>query len=349
MTYRAAIVGAGAPLARTNANLEGFSIGYAHAGAYQAHPDVEVVAVADINDANATALAASVGGAATYSSLAHLLTDSHPDILSICTWPTLHHEMVTAAVDAGVPMIICEKPMAVGLDEIDDMVTRAESAGCRLFVNHQRRFQQPFSGTRRLIDDGHLGTLLRIEGYIGDGWDLMSWGSHWVDMARYLAADEPVRWVLAASHDTGNVRYGHHVEDQMLLQLGFDNGVLALVHTGPHVTGSGLVVTGTTGSLLLNSRSAPTLLAGDRTEQLRAEYIGVAADAADSFARAVDDAIRSTETGTPGLISAASGHADTEIIMAAYSSAADRAVVRLPMTERTANRRINDNGTKGRP
>jgi predicted dehydrogenase len=339
--YRAAIVGAGAPVARTNANLEGFSIGKAHALAYREHPDVELAAVADIRIENARALAEENGGAQVYASLSEMLENEPAlDLLSVCTWPTLHCEMVLAAIDAGVRMIICEKPMAVSLAEIDRMKEAADSAGARLFVNHQRRYAQPFRGAKRLLADGHLGDILRVEGYIGGGWDLMSWGSHWVDMARYLADDEAA-WVFAAAQMSGKRRYGHSIEDRMLLQIGFSRGCLGLVHTGDHVGGAGILVTCSEGSLRLSAdgaaqvaapRSLPEHLVDDYLREVPSRHGDLG-----PFLDAVADVIAAYEDGRPSLIDADSGHADTEIMLAAYQSAARRAVLRLPLSDRSTD------------
>ena len=61
---------------------------------------------------NAQALAEKHGGAKVYADYRALLTEQRPDVVSICTWPHLHREMVEAAVAAGVTAIHCEKPMA---------------------------------------------------------------------------------------------------------------------------------------------------------------------------------------------------------------------------------------------
>lgn len=339
MTYRAAIVGAGAPRAETNSNLEGFSIGYWHARGYLAHPEIDVVAVADINIDNARALAEFTGGAAPHGSLSEMLADHDIDILSVCTWPTLHCEMVLAAIDAGVKMILCEKPMAVSVDEIDRMVAAAAAAGVRLFVNHQRRYEQPFVGARQLIQDGRLGEIVRLEGFVGGGWDLMSWGSHWVDMARFFAADRPVEWVLAAAASSGNVRYGHRVEDQMLLQFGFGDGPLALIHTGAHTTGAGFIVVGTEGTLRLTGEEAVLSLSTGETAATVAQYFPAAAERVDGITAAIADIVAHTAAGTPSQIDGESGHADTEIIMAAYESARSSEIKLLPLAVRTADLR----------
>lgn len=333
MTHRVAIIGAGAPIARTNSNLEGFSIGWAHAAAYRHQPDTEVVAVADISAENAAALADWVGGAATYHDHETMLITERPDVVSICTWPTLHHRMTLDAIRAGAAIVLCEKPMAVSMAEVDEMVAAARSAGCRLFVNHQRRYSPNFIQAHRLVSEGLLGDVLRIEGYVGDGWDLMSWGSHWVDMARWFANDVDVSWVLAATNDTGHIRYGHRVEDQMLLQFGFRDGPLALVHTGPHTTGASFLVIGTNGAVLVG-KDLTIMTTGARPETAKPETDAETPEDG-AFTRAIADCFAATAQRRPSLIDGESGAATTEVMMAAYTSAASRGVVHMPLVDRS--------------
>lgn len=340
MRYRAAIVGAGAPIPVATSNREGYSIGYYHARGYMAHPNVDVVAVVDLRPENAQALADHVGGAKVYTSISDLRAHEQIDVISVCTWPTLHCEMVVDAFAAGVRMVLCEKPMAVSLEEADRMVAAADKAGGRLFINHQRRYAQPFAGAGRLIADGHLGELLRCEAYVGEGWDLMSWGSHWVDMARFYGGDGPVPWVFAAADRNGNVRYGHYVEDQVLVQFPVRETALATLSLGPHLSGHGLFVTGTKGSMHVTGSGAQLALYDGRdSAALHREYLDVPADVSDGFAEAIADMIAATEQHRPSLIDGTSGQADTEIIMAAYASATSGHVEHLPLQERNATLR----------
>ncbi|SEE89283.1 Gfo/Idh/MocA family protein [Ruania alba] len=347
MTYRAAIVGAGAPVAKTNQNLEGFSIGQAHANAYAVHPDTTLTAVADIQIQNAEALAAQNQNATAYGSLGDLLAHEQIDVLSICTWPTLHHQMVLQAIGSGVQTILCEKPMAVSLNEIDEMVRAASDAGVRLFVNHQRRFEQPYRGAKQLIDDGHLGTILRIEGFVGGGWDLMSWGSHWVDMACHLLNDPPASWLFAAAQQSGKTRYGHLVEDEMLLQIGFPNDALVLIRSSSHLSGAGLIVTGTDGVMRLAPNSANLVLRdGDENDLVRTYLIQQdkantsSYNYTDAFIDSVHEILHATRAEVPSVIDADRGHATTELLLGAYQSANTRSLLTLPLIDRTTTLRV---------
>lgn len=340
MTYRAAVVGAGRPPATAGApGFEGFSIGYSHGAAYTANPDTELAAVVDISSENAAAFAEHFGSVTAYGDFEEMLAAERPDIVSICTWPTLHRDMTIAALRAGVGMVLCEKPMGVSVGDVDDMVAAAAETGGRLFVNHQRRFAMPYEGLHDMIREGALGEIVRMEAWVGNGWDLMSWGTHWVDMLRYFAGDLEAEWVLAAAPSSGQLRYGHEVEDQMLLQLRFREGPLALVHCGPHLEGFGLTVTGTEAVVTIDGNRVTVYGAGDADAGRLRAVIQDTPHSNDPQERAIADIVRAYRTGEPSRIEGTHGRAATEIIMAAYQSARTGAVVTFPLADRSIDLR----------
>jgi len=334
-TYKVAIIGCGRPSAGTNANKEGFSIAYLHAMAYREHERATIVAAADISAENAQAFADRFQVPNIYTDYKQMIDEEKPDIVSICTWPTLHKEMTVYAAQAGVDIILCEKPMAVGLDEVDAMLEVCERSGSRLFINHQRRYGQPFRIIRQLIDDGVLGQILRLEGWVGDGWDLMSWGTHWVDMHRFFMHDRPVRWVLAQAPHTGNIRYGHPVEDHMLLQFQFDNEVVSFIHLGNHLSGAGLRVVGSEGTISMGDGGKElSLIHNQNGEALLKRYLDMHPPTND-FAGAIEDMIAAAEEGRNSEIDGNIGGVTTEIIMSAYRSSMDGRTITLPLESRS--------------
>jgi predicted dehydrogenase len=145
---RAAILGTGA-------------IANAHATALAATPDAELVAVADRDAEHARAFAERWGlsEAAVFGSLDELLASGGVDVLHICTPPGVHAEQAIAALDAGLH-VVCEKPAALSLDELDAMTDAASRADRRLAVVFQQRTGSAAAHVRRLLDEGALGRPL---------------------------------------------------------------------------------------------------------------------------------------------------------------------------------------------
>lgn len=340
MKYRSAVVGAGRPRPQLSDRNEGFRIGYAHGEAHLEHPDVELVAVVDISEENAAAFAHEHGIAGTYTDLQRMLEVERPDIVSICTWPGLHREQVVAAFEAGAKMVLCEKPMALSQRDTDAMVAAARAHGSVLCINHQRRFEQPYAGVRRLIADGHFGEVVSMETWVGDGWDLIDWGTHLIDLMRFWSGDAPADWVFAAAAFSDRQRYGHRIEDDLVAQFRVQGGPLATIHTGQLVGGFGLIVTGTEASFTYLGgtyylRGASRETAAD----LRSRYLESESSA--PFGGALAAMIESYQTGVPSTIDASQGLATSEVLFAAYRSALTGSVVRLPELSRDLDMSIS--------
>jgi predicted dehydrogenase len=143
---RAAIIGTGA-------------IANAHVAALAATSDAELAAVVDRDIERAREFAGRNGDPASFDSLDALLAAGGVDVLHICTPPGVHAEQAIAALDAGLH-VVCEKPAALALDELDAMSAAAERNDRRLAVVFQQRTGTAAAHVRRLIDQGLLGRPL---------------------------------------------------------------------------------------------------------------------------------------------------------------------------------------------
>lgn len=143
---RAAIVGTGA-------------IANAHAEVLGASPGADLVAVLDRDRTSADAFAGRWGAPTVYDSLDDLLASSTVDVLHVCTPPGVHAEQAIAALDAGLH-VICEKPAALSLDELDAMTDAATRNDRRLAVVFQQRTGSAAAHVRGLLESGSLGRPL---------------------------------------------------------------------------------------------------------------------------------------------------------------------------------------------
>ncbi|MXR52986.1 Gfo/Idh/MocA family oxidoreductase [Halovenus sp. WSH3] len=225
MGYTVAVVGTGNP-----EDSDTFAIAYRHARAYERLDGVEMVACADIVRENAVAFADTFGIERIYEDYEQMLDIVGPDIVSVCTPPPTHAEIVTGCAAAGVRAVHCEKPMAGTWGGCRAMVDACETHGTQLTINHQRRFAAPYTETKRLLDGGRIGPLERIE--LG-GPDLYDYGTHLFDMAGYLTDQQPVEWVLGQVDCRDPERkYGLYQETEGLLRWRYDSGVDGFASTG---------------------------------------------------------------------------------------------------------------------
>ncbi len=208
----------------------GFAMAYEHADAYQALDSCEIVACADLVEENARAFADTYEVEKIFLDYRAMLDEMRLDVVSICTWPRLHEPMVLDACRAGVRAIHCEKPIADTWGGVQRMARAAEQAGVQLTFNHQRRYGTPFVLAKRLLDDGAIGQLVRLESDPGNIYDS---GTHYIDLFSFFNGEQRAKWVLAQiDYRQENLVFGAHCENQNLVLTEYENGVFGLIMSG---------------------------------------------------------------------------------------------------------------------
>jgi predicted dehydrogenase len=96
--------------------------------------------------------------ATVYSSVEKLL-NSDIDGVVISTPNTFHHPLTMQALAAGKHVLI-EKPMAVDLDQADEMIEAAANSDLVLQVNQSLRFSPPYCKIKALIEAGKIGQII---------------------------------------------------------------------------------------------------------------------------------------------------------------------------------------------
>ena len=208
--------------------------GKAHAKAYATLDDVEIVACTDIDRKKAKELAQKQKPAESkiYTDHKEMLAKEEPDIISVCTWPGSHAQIVVDSVEGGVKAVFLEKPLAPTWGESKKLYQACVDGGVMLAVCHQRRFAPSFSKARELANDGTIGELHRVEGYCPN---LFDWGTHWFDMFCFYNNDEPADWVMGQinmERKKASSIFGVPVETHGLSYIKFRNGVYGLMVTG---------------------------------------------------------------------------------------------------------------------
>jgi predicted dehydrogenase len=148
-----------------------------HLEAYQALPDVEIIAVCDV-DARRAAEAATRFGATQYERFDELLASDELDLVSVATMPVTHREIVVAALAAGVH-VLCEKPMAMSLGEAREMTAAAAAGSATLTLGYNMRRMGSAQYLRSLVESGEVGRPIYARTWCLDS-DVPAWGQHHV-------------------------------------------------------------------------------------------------------------------------------------------------------------------------
>ena len=194
-----------------------------HAPEYAENPDCQIVGFYDFFPERAEAMAKQYGGKA-YATLEELLAGD-ADAVSVCVANDSHASASIAALQAG-KHVLCEKPMAVTLEDCKAMVKEAEAAGKKLMIGHNQRFAKAHVKAREIIASGQLGKILAFHTTFGhpgpEGWtgQANSWffdkkraafgaladlGVHKTDLMHYLLGEEIVQ--VSASFCTLDKKY----------------------------------------------------------------------------------------------------------------------------------------------
>jgi len=154
-------------------------------------PGVELFGVADTDPGKASEVAGrfSVGA---FRDAASLVEQPDVDLIYIATPPFLHYPHSMLALQAG-KHVICEKPLALSLQEADEMMDKARQGGLLLVCNLMQRYNPLFEAVRRVVADGVLGQPLHgyFENYAKDEplpaghwfWDRVKSGGIFVEHA----------------------------------------------------------------------------------------------------------------------------------------------------------------------
>jgi myo-inositol 2-dehydrogenase/D-chiro-inositol 1-dehydrogenase len=118
--------------------------------------EANVVAVCDIRVEVAQAVAEDLGVEDVVKDYHELLADKDIEAVLIATNTDTHAFIVKDAVNAG-KQIFCEKPLALNLAEIDDVMKTVEKSGVKLQVGYNRRFDKGFQRVRQIVASGEIG------------------------------------------------------------------------------------------------------------------------------------------------------------------------------------------------
>jgi len=162
-----------------------------HAGGYQRCEEADLVAVADINPERLQQFGQEwdIAPEHRYSSVGAMCEKANLDVVSVTTDNFNHHQPVIQAAEAGIKVIMVEKPLAISVEWGRKMVEACERNGCRLIVDHTRRFLPHYRKLRKMVEDGAVGEMRTIT-YSGAR-PLLHNGTHTVDYAFYFTSAEP--------------------------------------------------------------------------------------------------------------------------------------------------------------
>ena len=324
--YTAAIVGCG-------------SIGNAHMEGYNLIDDIEVIAVCDPSLPARKTYMDEYGIEGEFESVAEMMAQAKPDIVSVCTWHLLHPAPTIAAAQGGAKAVICEKPMAIGMGAADSMVDGCTENGTKLVISHQRRFTPGWEKARALVEEGAIGEPLFVTNKVAEG--LTNWGTHSIDGSRFVLGDPVAEWVMGAvERRTDRFERDTLVEDACMGLVHFAGGLQLFIQSDlmrEGATAGSFDIRGSEGFLCVSETKVTLMNAA--TNGWQDIDLGLAegdkAIGGNTNAAQVKELIAWIEGDVEKHRNAGTTARETvEIMMALYESARQNHVIHMPLAEK---------------
>src|SRR4030095_5614086 len=117
-----------------------------------------VVAIADVNEAEAQRVGALYNIPNVYTNFRELIQRDDIQAVDVCLHNNFHMPVTVAVLEAGKD-VFCEKPMAGAYVDAERMYNVAQELDRKLHIQCQHIFESPAKAGKQLIDGGHLGTI----------------------------------------------------------------------------------------------------------------------------------------------------------------------------------------------
>lgn len=132
-----------------------------HAPMMAQHEGFEVAAVSSVSRGNIEEARNASGIENVYTDWRQMLEEEALDLVVVSSAVNLHKEMVVAAFKKGVH-VVCEKPMAMDVAEVEKMIVERDKAGKLGLINHEFRFLPARTKVKEILENGQLGDILHV-------------------------------------------------------------------------------------------------------------------------------------------------------------------------------------------
>ncbi len=288
------------------------------------------------------------------------MIEEHPELelIAIATSSGVHAEIALFCIDHGINVII-EKPIAMSIEDADEIVRRGREKAVAVCTCHQNRFNVAVQKMRQALEAGRFGRL--SHGSIHVRWnrdrayyDQAPWRGTWAEdggclMNQCIHGIDLLRWMMGDEPDTvcGLTRQQQHpyleAEDVGMAVVSFRNGTVATIEGTTNVYPENLEETlylfGETGTVKLGGKSTNNIDVwnfADETEAdrgnkgLEEQTSNVYGNGHTSLYADVIDAVRNKR---PPYVDAVAGRNALEMVLAIYKSMKTGQPVKLPLTD----------------
>lgn len=215
--------------------------GAQHAHVFSRLPNTRLVAVCDLNEDRARALASAHGVEKVFTNHRDVLAIDGVDAVTIATPDFTHTPLILDALSAG-KHVLSEKPLATTIQEAEQVLEAAGKSRSKVMVDFHNRVNPAIAAAQAEVAQGTIGRPVHVSGRLSNTLfvplEMLSWsarssalwflGSHLVDALRFLLDDEVVRVFAMKSEGLLKSR-GVDTADVHLSLLEFGKGTIASI------------------------------------------------------------------------------------------------------------------------
>ena len=322
---------------------------------------LEFAAVCDVVPEQMEALLAKHGlekdsSIARYTDYKKMIEEVQPELVGIATESGIHAEIALYCIDHGVNCII-EKPIAMSMEDADEIVRRSEEKHVKVAACHQNRFNIAVQEARKALEAGRFGKLShgaihvrwnRNQNYYdqapwrgkwaSDGGALMNQCIHGIDLLRWMFGDE-VEEVYGSTRQ----QFHHYLEaeDIGMAIVKFKNGAIGTIEGTTNVYPKNLEETlymfGEHGTVKLGGTSTNNIdvwaFEDEQAEDAKNQNLQEATSNVygNGHTSLYADVIDAIEHDRQPYVDAVAGRNALEMVLAIYKSQKDGVPVKLPL------------------
>lgn len=325
--------------------------------------NLEFVAACDIEESQINNLLAKHGldkdtAIKRYIDYKKMIEQNKLDLVAIATESGNHAEIALDCIDHGINCII-EKPIAMSIQEADQIIRHAEEKGVKVSACHQNRFNIAVQEMRKAVEAGRFGKLSHGSVHVrwnrnvdyyaqapwrgkwaSDGGALMNQCIHGIDLLRWMMGDE-------VEEVYGQTRQQFHdyleAEDVGMAVIKFKNGAVATIEGTTNVYPRNLEETlylfGENGTVKLGGTSTNNIDVWQFADETEADHKNKGLEEATSnvygngHTSLYTDVIDAVKNDRRPYVDAVAGRNALELVLAIYKSQKDGKPVKLPLDD----------------
>lgn len=323
---------------------------------------LNVVAVCDLDETKMNEVIHEFdlpSGTSKYTDYEEMISKENIDLIAICTESGNHAEISLKCIENKINLII-EKPIALSLQDADQIIEAAKNNSVKVSACHQNRFNKSIQKIREAVEQGRFGKLLHGTAHIRwnrgqdyylqapwrgtwcqDGGALMNQCIHNIDLLRWMMGDDIVEVVGM----TDNLAHDFiEAEDIGMALIKFSNGSYGIIEGTTNVYPSNLEETlylfGNQGTVKAGGKSVNLIEEWmfadnvDNPEEVKSHYYENPPSVYGfGHTPLYTDVIESIIEDREPYVSAQDGRNALELVLAIYKSAAEGKTVQFPLKD----------------